>query len=395
MQKKSVRDMDVKDKAVLVRVDFNVPLDEKGVITDDTRIRASLPTIQYLLAEKAKVILVSHFGRPKGKVNERERLTPAAEHLAKLIGQPVKKLDDCIGPEVEATVQAMTSGDVILLENVRFHAEEEKNDQEFAQKLASLADIYVNDAFGTAHRAHASTAGVAQFIPAAAGFLMDREISTLSRVLAAPERPFVAIMGGAKVADKIGVIENLMEKVDCLIIGGGMANTFFYAQGHEVGKSLCEKDKADLALSILEKAKKAGVQMLLPVDVVVAEKLDSQAETSVCAISDIPENKAALDIGPESIDVFARTLAEAKTVLWNGPMGAFEVEPFDQGTIGVAHAVAKVQGEKIIGGGDSVAAVEKAGLSDQMTHISTGGGASLKFLEGKALPGVVSLHDKA
>ncbi|KAB2952092.1 phosphoglycerate kinase [Heliorestis acidaminivorans] len=394
MNKKSVRDVDVKGKSVLVRVDFNVPVDERGVITDDTRIRAALPTIQYLTQEGAKVILASHFGRPKGKVNEKERLTPVAGHLEKLLCQPVQKMDDSVGPEVEKAVQAMAPGQVILLENVRFHAEEEKNDPQFAKELASLADIFVNDAFGTAHRAHASTAGVADYIPATAGFLMDREISYLGRLLSAPERPFVAIMGGAKVADKIGVIENLMDKVDCLIIGGGMANTFIYAQGHEVGKSLCEKDKAELALTILKKAETAGVRILLPVDVVVAEKLESNIETKVCDVTAIPKDQVALDIGPESIKVFAQALAEAKTVVWNGPMGAFEVAPFDQGTIGVARAVAEVKGQKIIGGGDSVAAVEKAGISNKMTHISTGGGASLKFLEGKDLPGVVALNDK-
>ncbi|MBM7868236.1 phosphoglycerate kinase [Heliobacterium gestii] len=395
MNKQTVRDIDVRGKGVLVRVDFNVPVNEAGVITDDTRIRAALPTIQYLIQEGAKVILASHFGRPKGKVNDKYRLTTVGERLAELLGHPVKKLDDCIGPEVEAVVGAMQAGDVALLENVRFYPEEEKNDPDFARKLAVLADVYVNDAFGTAHRAHASTAGVAAYLPAVAGFLMDKEISIMGKALAAPERPFVAVMGGAKVADKIAVIDNLLDKVDTLIIGGGMANTFFYALGREVGKSLCEKDKADTARQLLDKAKTSGVRFLLPVDVVVAETLAAGVPTAVVPVDAIPADKAALDIGPESVTLFEQALAEARTVVWNGPMGAFETAPFDQGTLGVAEAMAKVKGVSIIGGGDSVAAVEKAGLADKMTHVSTGGGASLEFLEGRELPGVAALADRA
>lgn len=394
MNKKTIRDIDVKEKHVLVRVDFNVPVDEAGVITDDNRIRAALPTIQYLIDKGAKVILASHFGRPKGKVSDKYRLTPIARRLVELLGKPVKKTEDCIGAEVQLVTGNMKAGDVVLLENVRFYAEEEKNDAEFAKKLAGLAEVYVNDAFGTAHRAHASTAGVAAYVPAVAGFLMDKEISIMGRALAKPEHPFVAIMGGAKVADKIAVIENLLNKVDTLIIGGGMANTFIYAQGKEVGKSLCEKEKADTAREILAKAQAAGVQLLLPVDVVVADELAAGVESWNVSVDAIPADKAALDIGPESVRLFAQTLAGAKTVVWNGPMGAFETKPFDQGTMGVAQAMASVNGVTIIGGGDSIAAVEKAGLADKMSHISTGGGASLEFLEGCELPGVAALLDK-
>ncbi|MTV50311.1 phosphoglycerate kinase [Heliobacillus mobilis] len=393
MNKKTIKDIDVKAKRVLVRVDFNVPVNDAGVITDDTRIRAALPTIQYLIQAGAKVILASHFGRPKGKVNDKYRLTPIAGHLSELLNRSVKKLDDCIGPDVEAAVKEAQPGDVILLENVRFYPEEEKNDPEFSRKLASLADVYVNDAFGTAHRAHASTAGVAAYLPAVAGFLMDKEISIMGKALAQPERPFVAVMGGAKVADKIAVIENLLNKVDTLIIGGGMANTFFYAMNLEVGKSLCEKDKADTARELLQKAEKAGVKMMLPVDVVIADTLAANVPTEVVPVNAIPADKSALDIGPESVKQFAQALSASKMVLWNGPMGAFEVEPFDRGTMGVAQAMVNVQGTTIIGGGDSVAAVEKAGLAEKMTHVSTGGGASLEFLEGRELPGVAALLD--
>ncbi|MBC9784285.1 phosphoglycerate kinase [Heliobacterium chlorum] len=393
MNKKTIKNIDVKAKRVLVRVDFNVPVNDAGVITDDTRIRAALPTIQYLIQAGAKVILASHFGRPKGKVNDKYRLTPIAGRLSELLNRSVKKLDDCIGTDVEAAVKEAQPGDVILLENVRFYPEEEKNDPEFSRKLASLADVYVNDAFGTAHRAHASTAGVAAYLPAVAGFLMDKEISIMGKALAQPERPFVAVMGGAKVADKIAVIENLLNKVDTLIIGGGMANTFFYAMNLEVGKSLCEKDKADTARELLQKAEKAGVKMMLPVDVVIADTLAANVPTEVVPVNAIPADKSALDIGPESVKQFAQALSASKMVLWNGPMGAFEVEPFDRGTMGVAQAMVNVQGTTIIGGGDSVAAVEKAGLAEKMTHVSTGGGASLEFLEGRELPGVAALLD--
>ncbi|MCW2279052.1 phosphoglycerate kinase [Heliophilum fasciatum] len=394
MNKQTIRDVDVQGKRVLVRCDFNVPQDDTGHITDDTRIRAALPTIQYLIAQGAKVILASHFGRPKGKVNEKYRLTAVAARLSELLGQPVPKADDCIGEAVAAQVAALAPGQVLLLENVRFYAEEEKNDPAFARQLADLADLFVNDAFGTAHRAHASTAGVTAFLPAVAGFLMDKELTIMGGALAKPERPFVAIMGGAKVADKIGVIENLLGKVDTLIIGGGMANTFFYAQGHEVGRSLCEKDKLDLAKGLLEKAKEAGVKLMLPVDVAIADKLEVGVPMAIVPVDVIPADKSALDIGPASLQAFADELAQAKTVVWNGPMGAFEFPPFDQGTFGVARALTAVQGTTIIGGGDSVAAVEKAGLADQMTHVSTGGGASLEFMEGRVLPGVAALQDR-
>lgn len=394
LSKQTVRDIDVRGKRVLVRCDFNVPQDETGKITDDTRIRAALPTIQYLIQGEAKVILASHFGRPKGKVNEKYRLTAVAARLTQLLGQPIEKAQDCIGPSVVAAVAAMSPGQVLLLENVRFYAEEEKNDPSFARQLADLADVYVNDAFGTAHRAHASTAGVAAYLPAVAGFLMDKELSVMGGALTQPERPFVAIMGGAKVADKIGVIENLLGKVDTLIIGGGMANTFFFAQGYEVGRSLCEKDKVDMAKALLDKAKSTGVKLLLPVDVAIANKLEIGAPMEVVAVDAIPADKSALDIGPASIQLFADALATAKTVVWNGPMGAFEFPPFDQGTMGIARAMVAVQGTTIIGGGDSVAAVEQAGLADQMTHVSTGGGASLEFMEGRVLPGVAALADR-
>ncbi|MGQ9554929.1 MAG: phosphoglycerate kinase [Anaerolineae bacterium] len=390
MNKKSVRDIDVSGKRVLVRVDFNVPL-EDGRITDDTRIRATVPTIQYLLDKQAKVILASHLGRPKGKVDLQYSLKPAAERLAELLSQPVQLAPDCVGPEVQAMVAAMQPGDVILLENLRFHAEEEKNDPAFAAALASLADVFVNDAFGAAHRAHASTEGVAKHLPAVAGFLMQRELDFLGRALADPTRPFVAILGGAKVSDKIAVINNLMGKVDRLLVGGGMANTFLKAQGLFLGDSLVEDDVLDVARSLLQQA---GSKLMLPVDVVVADAFDASARSRVVAASAVPLGWRVLDIGPRTVEQYAGQLRPAKTVVWNGPMGVFEFPKFAQGTIAIAKALAELDAVTIIGGGDSAAAVEAAGVADKMTHISTGGGASLEFLEGKVLPGVAALLDK-
>ncbi|QQE74025.1 phosphoglycerate kinase [Brevibacillus composti] len=392
MNKKSIRDIDLAGKRVFCRVDFNVPMQD-GVITDDTRIRAAVPTIRFLLEAGAKVILASHFGRPKGQVVEEMRLTPAAEHLSGLLGKEVKKLDDSVGPEVEAAVSAMQNGDVILLENVRFHAGEEKNDPALAKSFANLADLFVNDAFGAAHRAHASTAGIAEYIPAVAGLLMEKEIRFLGGALSSPERPFTAIVGGAKVKDKIAVIENLLTKVDHLIIGGGMANTFLKAQGYAIGASLCEDDKLDLARELMAQAKERGVQLLMPVDVVVADRFAADAEKKTVAVDAIPDGWMALDIGPKTVELYHQVIVDSKTVVWNGPMGVFEMDAFAAGTIGVAKAMEACQGTTIIGGGDSVAAVEKAGVAEKMTHISTGGGASLEFMEGKELPGVAVLQD--
>ncbi|TQR32122.1 phosphoglycerate kinase [Brevibacillus brevis] len=392
MNKKSIRDVELAGKRVFCRVDFNVPM-QNGVITDDTRIRAAVPTIRFMMEAGAKVILASHFGRPKGQVVEEMRLTPVAAHLSSLLGKDVRKLEDCQGADVEAAVERMESGDVILLENVRFHAGEEKNDPELAKSFAALADLFVNDAFGTAHRAHASTAGIAEYIPAVAGLLMEKEIRFMGGALSNPERPFTAIVGGAKVKDKIAVIENLLTKVDHLIIGGGMANTFLKAQGYGIGASLCEDDKLDLARTLMEQAKERGVQLLMPVDVVVADRFAADAEKQVVAIDAIPEGWMALDIGPKTVEQYHSVIVDSKTVVWNGPMGVFEMDAFAGGTIGVAKAMAACSGTTIIGGGDSVAAVEKAGVAEQMTHISTGGGASLEFMEGKELPGVAVLAD--
>lgn len=394
MAKATVRDIDVKGKRVLVRVDFNVPLDAERNITDDTRIRSALPTIEYLLERGARVILASHLGRPKGQRKEEFSLAPVAKRLEELLGKPVKKLDDCIGAEVEAEVLAMEDGDVILLENLRFYKEEEANDEAFARALASLADIYVNDAFGTAHRAHASTAGVAEFVDGVAGFLMEKEIEVMGKALSQPERPFVAILGGAKVKDKVGVISNLMEKVDSLIIGGGMAYTFLKAKGLEIGDSIVDDASLGLAGELMEKAKTKGIRFLLPVDVVIADKFAEDANTKVVDIDEIPPSWQALDIGPKTRDLFAREIADAKTVVWNGPMGVFEMKPFAEGTRRIARALAESEAVTIVGGGDSVAAVSEMGFGDKMTHVSTGGGASLEFLEGKVLPGVAALKDK-
>lgn len=398
MNKKTIEDIAVKGKRVLVRVDFNVPQDETGRITDDRRIRAALPTIQYLINQGAKTILVSHLGRPKGKPEDKEKFTlkPVAERLGELLGKPVPLAPDCVGPEVEQMVQAMQDGDVLLLENVRFHPEEEKNDPEFAKQLASLAEVYVNDAFGTAHRAHASTEGVTRYLPGVAGYLMQKEIEYLGGALANPKRPFIAVLGGAKVKDKIPVIENLVSKVDKLIIGGGMAYTFLKAQGKEIGRSLLDADSLDFCREMLAKA---GDKILLPVDVVVAdgnpfEKGADAVQTQVVSVDAIPADWQGVDIGPETQKLFAEAVKGAGTVVWNGPMGIFEFDKFAVGTRAMAQALADSGAVTIVGGGDSAAAVEQLGFADKMTHISTGGGASLEFLEGKVLPGVAALQDK-
>ena len=394
MDKVSVDEVPVQGKRVLVRVDFNVPVDDQRAITDDTRIRAALPTIQYLVGEGAKVILVSHFGRPKGQVNSKYSLAPVVERLTELLGQTVLFARDCIGEAVLQQVSSLQDGQVLLLENVRFHPEEEKNDPIFAQELAKLAELFVNDAFGTAHRAHASTEGVSHYIPAVAGFLMQKEVETMGKALQSPERPFVAIIGGAKVSDKIGVIENLLAKVDALIIGGGMANTFLKAQGYKVGKSLVEEDKVELAGQLINKAQEQGVLLELPIDVLAAKAFEAEAPFRSVTISEIAEDEMALDIGLASSEKFARHIVNARTVVWNGPMGVFEMPAFAKGTEAVAQAVAACSGITIVGGGDSVAAVEKMGLAAKLTHISTGGGASLEFLEGRILPGVAALQDR-
>lgn len=388
--KKTVRDVKVEAKRVLVRVDFNVPLAE-GKVTDDTRIRAALPTINYLLEHGAKVILMSHLGRPKGKVVDKLRLSAVPERLAELLGRPVRKLDDCVGRKVEAAVAEMRRGDVILLENTRFHPEEESNDPVYARELASLADIFVNDAFGAAHRAHASTVGVAEYLPSVAGLLMEKEITFLGKALAAPDHPFVAILGGAKISSKIGLIDNLLTKVDGLLIGGGMANTFLKAQGHEIGQSLVEDDSLDVARETLERA---GERLALPVDVVVADRFDAEADSKVVPVGQVPEDWRILDIGPETVELFKRKLAGAKTVVWNGPMGVFEFPRFAEGTFAIARFLADLEATTIIGGGDVVAAVGQAGVADRIAHVSTGGGASLEFLEGNPLPAVAALEDK-
>lgn len=393
MSKKTMKDLQLEGKRVFCRVDFNVPMEE-GAITDDTRIRAAIPTIEYLIEKGAKVILASHLGRPKGAVHEDLRLTAAGERLAELLGKAVSKLDASVGPEVEDAVEAMENGDVVLLENVRFHAGEEANDATLAKQFAELADVFVNDAFGAAHRAHASTAGIAEHIPAVSGLLLEKELDVLGKALSTPERPFTAIIGGAKVADKIGVIDHLLDKVDHLIIGGGLSYTFLKAQGHEVGKSLLEEDKMDLALSFIKKAEENNVKLHLPIDVVVADDFSPDANTKVVPVDAIPSDWEGLDIGPETAKDFADAILNSKLVIWNGPMGVFEMDAFANGTKQVAEAMAKTAGYTVIGGGDSAAAVEKFGLGDKMDHISTGGGASLEFMEGKALPGVTALDDK-
>ncbi|HET8632227.1 MAG TPA: phosphoglycerate kinase [Thermomicrobiales bacterium] len=393
MAKQTIRDVDLRGKRALVRVDFNVPL-EDGRITDDTRIRAAVPTIQALRDAGASVVLMSHLGRPKGKRDPRYSLAPAARRLGELLGTDVPLLPDCVGPEVEAAVRRLQPGDVVLLENLRFHPEEEKNDPGFARQLSALGDVYVDDAFGSAHRAHASTEGVAHDLPAVAGLLMERELDALGRALEHPEHPFVTILGGAKVSDKIGVIENLLTKVDTLIIGGGMANTFLAAQGHPIGNSLAEPDKADLAADLLQRAATRGVTLALPGDVVVAPELSADAPRQVVGADAVPADQAIYDIGPQTIAHYKELLQGAKTVVWNGPMGVFEVAPFAAGTKAVAEAVAGCDAFTIVGGGDSVAALEQLGLADRISHVSTGGGAALEFLEGRELPGVAALDEK-
>ena len=395
MNKKTVKDIDVNGKKVLVRCDFNVPIDsETGKITDNRRIRAALPTIKYLLDHNAKVILCSHLGRPKGEFNLKYSLKPVAEELSKLLNKDVKLAKDVIGESAKGLTSNMKEGDIVLLENVRFHKEEEQNDPEYSKALASMAEIYVNDAFGTAHRAHSSTTGVADYLPAVSGFLIEKELEFLGGALENPKHPFVAILGGAKVSDKIGVIENLLDKVDTLIIGGGMAYTFYKAQGHHIGTSICEEDKLDLAKSILEKAQEKGVKLLLPVDNHVSSEYSNNGEEKMVDSTEIPDGFMGLDIGPKTIEKFEEAVKDAKTVVWNGPLGVCEFDKFATGTKAVATMLSKLDAITIIGGGDSAAAIEKLGLADKMTHISTGGGASLEFLEGKTLPGIACLQDK-
>lgn len=393
LNKKTMKDIDVKGKRVFVRVDFNVPMAD-GVITDETRIRAAIPTIEYLVEQGAKVILASHLGRPKGEVKEDMRLTAVGIRLTEILGKPVTKLDESIGEAVETAVANMQNGDIVLLENVRFHAGEEKNDPALAEQFAKLADVYVNDAFGAAHRAHASTEGIAKHIPAVSGFLMQKELDVLGKALSNPERPFTAIIGGAKVKDKIGVIESLLEKVDHLIIGGGLSFTFIKAQGHDIGKSLLEEDKIELAKSFIEKAHAKGVKLHMPIDAVVANEFSKDAETKVVDVDAIPADWMGLDIGPKTAARYAEVIQNSKLIIWNGPMGVFELEPFANGTKTVADAMAATAGYTVIGGGDSAAAVEKFEVADKMDHISTGGGASLELMEGKELPGIVALNDK-
>ena len=395
MSKKSVRDVDVAGKRVFVRVDFNVPV-ENGTITDDTRIRESLPTIRYLIERGAKVILASHMGRPKGQVVEELRLNLQAKRLSELLGKPVEKADESIGETVKAKIAAMKDGDVLLLENVRFHPGEEKNDPELAKAFAELADLYVNDAFGAAHRAHATTEGIARYLPAVSGFLMEKEIEVLGKALNNPDRPFTAIIGGSKVKDKIDVINKMLEIADNVLIGGGLSYTFFKAQGIEIGKSLLDKSKLDTVLGFIEKAKQLGKNFRLPVDIVIADDFSANANTKVVDITKegIPADWEGVDIGPKTREIYADIIKNSKLVVWNGPMGVFEIEPFSHGTRAVAEACAETGAYTVIGGGDSAAAVEKFGLKDKMDHISTGGGASLEFMEGKKLPGVEALNDK-
>ena len=394
MNKKTIKDIDLKGKKVLVRCDFNVPLDENQNITDNTRIVAALPTIKYLLENNCSVVLCSHLGRPKGEVKPEFSLKPVAKELSRLLDKEVIMAKDVVGEDATSKAKALQPGQILLLENVRFHREETDNDPEFSQKLASMAEIFVNDAFGAAHRAHSSTVGVASYLPAVSGLLIEKELQFLGNALNNPERPFVAILGGAKVSDKIGVIDSLLEKVDTLMIGGGMAYTFFKAQGYEVGNSLCEPDKCELALKLMEKAKNKGVKLMLPVDTKVGKEFKPDTESKVVAWTEIPEGWEGFDVGPKTIEMFKEELQKAKTVVWNGPLGLFEFDQFAIGTNEIAETLSKIDATTIIGGGDSAAAVRKAGLQDKMTHISTGGGASLEFLEGKKLPGIECLQDK-
>ena len=394
MNKKTVKDIDLKGKKVFVRCDFNVPMDKEQNITDNTRIVAALPTIKYLLEQNCKIILASHLGRPKGEVKPEFSLAPVAKELSKLLNKEVIMAKDVIGEDATNKAENLKEGEVMLLENVRFHREETDNDPEFSKKLASMAEIFVNDAFGAAHRAHASTAGIAEYLPAVSGFLIEKELTVLGNAINNPERPFMAILGGAKVSDKIGVIDSLLDKVDTLMIGGGMAYTFFKAQGYSVGNSLCEEEKTGLALEAMEKAKQKGVKLLLPVDTKVGKEFKPDTESKTVAWTEIPDGWEGFDIGEKTIEMFKNELKDAKTVIWNGPLGLFEFDQFAIGTNEIAKALANLDATTIIGGGDSGAAVEKAGLADKMTHISTGGGASLEFLEGKKLPGIECLLDK-
>lgn len=395
MGKKTIEDVNVRGKRVLVRVDFNVPRNkETGEITDDARMRAALPTLQYLIDNGAKVIVMSHLGRPKGKVVEELRLTEVGKHLAELLGKPVKKLDDCIGPDVEAAVADMKDGDVVLLENVRFYPQEEKNDVHFAKELAKLGDIYVNDAFGTAHRAHGSTAGVGVFLPSVTGYLMKKELTALGNALMRPVKPFVAIIGGAKISDKIGVVSYLIGKANTIIIGGGMANTFLAAQGYDMKASLVELESIRVAKETLEQAKNAGTDLLLPVDVTIAAAFDAPETAKAADIDAIDDGWMALDIGPKTIENYIAKIKDAKTIIWNGPMGVFEQDVFAVGTNALAKAVAESEAYSVVGGGDSVAAVKKSGMADKINHISTGGGASLEFMEGRVLPGLAIIEER-
>ena len=394
MNKKTVKDIDLKGKKVLVRCDFNVPMDENQNITNNARIVGAIPTIKYLLENECKIILCSHLGRPKGEFKPEFSLKPVAKELSRLLGQEVIMSEDVIGEDSKTKAENLKPGEILLLENVRFHKEETENDLEFAKKLASFAEVYVNDAFGTTHRAHSSTAGVANFLPAVSGFLIEKELKYLGNAVSNPERPLVAILGGSKVSDKIGVINNLLDKVDTLIIGGGMAYTFLKAQGYEIGNSICELDKLDLAKELMEKAKQKGVKLMLPVDTKVGKEFKEDTESKTVKSSEIPEGWEGLDIGEETIKLYSEELEKAKTVVWNGPLGVFEFNQFAVGTNAIAKKLAEIDATTIIGGGDSAAAVAKAGLEDKMTHISTGGGASLEFLEGKELPGIECLMDK-
>ncbi len=395
MSKLSIRDIDLKSKRVFVRVDFNVPLNDKGEITNDTRIRACLPTFQYALERGARLILASHLGRPKGKPNPKMSLKPAATRLSELLGKPVAFASDCVGPEAEKAAAALKDGEVLLLENLRFHPEEEKNDPEFSKRLASLAQVYVNDAFGSAHRAHASTAGITHFLsPAAAGLLMEKELEYLGKAVDNPQRPYTAVIGGAKVSDKIELLQALMRYADSVLIGGAMAYTFLKSQGVAVGGSLVEDDKLDMARQLLQFGERRSIKVLLPVDHVVAEKLDASAAAEVVDTREIPAGRVGVDIGPRTRAEFAKDIAAAKTIVWNGPMGVFEIDQFAQGTIAIAQAVANSSALSIVGGGDSIAAIAKAGVESKITHISTGGGATLEFLSGLTLPGVAALTDK-
>jgi phosphoglycerate kinase len=395
MIRKTVRDVEVGGKRVLVRVDFNVPLDPRsGAITDDSRIRACLPTINYLVERGARIILCSHLGRPGGRVVEELRLTSVAERLARLLGRPVLTARDSVGPEAEQAAMSLQDGGVLLLENLRFHPEEEKNDPAFARQLASLAELYVSDAFGTVHRAHASTVGVASFLPAVAGFLLERELAMLGKALHNTSHPFAALIGGAKVSDKMGVLENILHRLDALLIGGGMASTFLKAQGHDVGRSRVEEDRLDFASGLIEKVRNRGIRLLLPVDVVVGPSLEATEGTQVVPVTQIPANGVIGDIGPQTVDIFSAELRKCRTIFWNGPMGVFESPPYAQGTRAMAHLLAELEATTIVGGGSTAEVVQELGLTEKMTHVSTGGGASLEFLEGKTLPGVAVLEGK-